>query len=61
MMTRFIQTKSFNGMKYLKGISNHAKILLGATYENRASFLTIEIVLIANKNLRHKLAKIMRT
>jgi hypothetical protein len=38
-------------MQYLKGINNHANILLGAIYENRASFFTMEIVLIAKRNL----------
>src|SRR5450432_431264 len=47
---RFSLTNNRNGMVYRKGLRNHAKMLLGATYEKRASFLTIEIVFTAKTN-----------
>jgi hypothetical protein len=37
-------------MKYRRGIRSQAKMLLGAMYENNASFLTMEMVLIAKRN-----------
>lgn len=52
MTVRLSHTKGLKGMQYRRGMSSQAKILLGAIYENRASFLTMEIVLMANKNLK---------
>jgi hypothetical protein len=51
IIVRFNHTNSLSGMQYRRGISSHAKMLLGAMYENRASLLTMEMVLIANRNL----------
>jgi hypothetical protein len=51
MMDRLSQTKYLSGMQYLSGISSHAKMLLGAMYENNASFFTIDMVLMAKRNL----------
>jgi hypothetical protein len=53
MTVLFSHTKVLNGMQYRRGIRSHAKILLGAIYENSASFFTIDMVLIANKYLEH--------
>lgn len=39
------------GMTYLAGINAQANMFPGATYEKSASFLTIEMVLMAKRNL----------
>src|SRR5271167_223135 len=50
MTYRFILTNCRRGMIYRRGVRIHARILLGATYENKASFFTMEIVFTANTN-----------
>lgn len=56
MTVRFSQTNSLSGIKYRRGISSQANMLLGAMYENNASFLTMEMVLIAKRNWCSSLA-----
>jgi hypothetical protein len=51
MIMRLSKTKWRRGMQYRRGMSSHAKMLLGAMYENKASFFTMEMVLMAKRNL----------